>query len=630
MTIPQGYKQTELGIIPEDWEVKKICDGLADVKSGKRLPYGFYVTESRTPHPYIRVIDMYDGGVDTSNLMYVPNEAYKPIEKYRIFKDDIFISVAGTLGIVGKIPEWLDGANLTENANRLTNINCCRDYLLQYLRSPYIQDVISSEQTIGAQPKLALMRIRNFDIALPKDIAEQRAIAEALSDVDGLIAALDKKIAKKRLLKQGAMQQLLTGKKRLPCFTDEWETIRLGDWATMNSGGTPTSSVPEYYNGHILFLSISDITEAGKYINKTEKTITEKGLNNSSARIFPAGTIMYAMYASLGKCSIANIELSCSQAILGITPKCRITPEYLYYYLSFIEEDVKDMGQTGTQSNLSKQIVQDFMVKLPSDIKEQQAIATILSDMDKEIADLEAQRDKYRLLKSGMMQKLLTGQIRLVKQQAKIIPLGVEVPAVREIPVATHIIAGHIVNRSHKSRGWGRTKLQKSLHLIGYCMQLNLGNEYIRNTAGPDDQQLMDYIDQKFRQYRHVNKVCEKLPDGKTHYSYTPTPMIQDVEVAYEKYSKELREQIDALIDKLNTMDLAGAEILSTLYAVWNNRIIKQEQITDDLLIADFYAWSTHKADFEETRVRKALNYMRSEGIIPTGWGKYIDYKIKR
>jgi type I restriction enzyme S subunit len=247
--------------------------------------------------------------------------------------------------------------------------------------------------------------------------------------------------------------------------------------------------------------------------------------------------------------------------------------------------------------------------------------------MDKEIADLEAQRDKYRLLKSGMMQKLLTGQIRLVKQQAKIVPLGVDVPAVRKIPVAAHIIAGHIVNRSYQSRGWGRTKLQKSLHLIGYCMQLNLGTEYIRNTAGPDDQQLMNHIDQKFRQYRHVNKVSEKLPDGKTHYSYTPTPMIQDVEMAYEKYPKELREQVDALIDKLNTMDLAGAEILSTLYAVWNNRIIKQEQITDDLLIADFYAWSTHKADFEETRVRKALNYMRDNNIIPVGWGKYIDQR---
>ena len=245
--------------------------------------------------------------------------------------------------------------------------------------------------------------------------------------------------------------------------------------------------------------------------------------------------------------------------------------------------------------------------------------------MDKEIADLEAQRDKYRLLKSGMMQKLLTGQIRLVKQQPKIVPLTAQVNNVRSIPVDTHIIAGHIVNRSYQSRGWGRTKLQKSLHLIGYCMQLNLGNEYIRNTAGPDDQQLMNHIDQKFKQYRHVNKVSEKLPDGRTHYSYTPTPLIQEVEMAYERYPEKLRQQIDLLIDKLNTMDLAGAEAVSTLYAVWNNRIIKGEQITDDLLVADFYAWSAHKADFEEMRVRNALNYMRDNNIIPVGWGKYID-----
>ena len=411
--IPQGYKQTDLGIIPEDWDTIKICEGLADVKSGKRLPYGYYVTDNRTKHPYIRVIDMYDGGIDTSNLMYVPKEAYKSIEKYRIFKDDIFISVAGTLGIVGKIPSWLDGANLTENANRLTNITCCRDYLLYYLRSPYIQDVISSEQTVGAQPKLALNRIRNFEIALPSSDTEQKAIATVLSDVDALIAALDKKIAKKKLIKQGAMQQLLTGKKRLPGFTEEWVQVKLGDLTTMNSGGTPSSSVAEYYNGNIPFLSISDITTAGKYINKTEKCITEKGLQNSSARMYPIGTIMYAMYASLGKTSISNIELSCSQAILGIQPNHKLDSHYLYYHLSFIENEVKDMGQTGTQSNLSKQIVQNFILYIPTNIKEQQAIATILSDMDKEISDLETKRDKYRLIKQGMMQKLLTGQIRL-------------------------------------------------------------------------------------------------------------------------------------------------------------------------------------------------------------------------
>ena len=623
--IPQGYKQTEFGPIPQDWGVWTFQDVLATFSSGAT--------------PYRGILEYYNGDVrwiSSGELNY--NHIFDTLEhisQQAVRNTNLHIHKPGTflMAITGLEAEGTRGRCAFVGAPSATNQSClaingtnrmCTEYLFwfyrmwgQYLAYKYCQGTKQQSYTAYIVKKLPIYG--------PKDIAEQRAIAEALSDVDGLIAALDKKIAKKRLLKQGAMQQLLTGKKRLPGFTDKWKVVRLGDWATMNSGGTPTSSVPEYYNGYIPFLSISDITEAGKYINKTEKTITEKGLNNSSARMFPAGTVMYAMYASLGKCSIANIELSCSQAILGITPKCRINPEYLYYYLSFIEEDVKDMGQTGTQSNLSKQIVQDFIVKLPRDIREQQAIATILSDMDKEIANLEAQRNKYRLLKSGMMQKLLTGQIRLVKQQPKIVPLTAQVNNVRSIPVDAHIIAGHIVNRSHQSRGWGRTKLQKSLHLIGYCMQLNLGNEYIRNTAGPDDQQLMNHIDQKFKQYRHVNKVSEKLPDGRTHYSYTPTPLIQEVEMAYERYPEALRLQIDLLIDKLNTMDLAGAEAVSTLYAVWNNRIIKGEQITDDLLVADFYAWSAHKADFEEQRVRNALNYMRKEGIIPTGWGKYID-----
>ena len=409
MNMPQGYKQTELGIIPEDWEVKQISDFTTVVTGGTPSTqhteyWGGDIRWMNSGELNLKFVYDVEGriteeGLHNSSTHVIPAEC-------------VLVGLAG------------QGKTRGTAAYNLVSL-CTNQSIAAFLptdkhSSLYLYYVIDSKYDYlrllssgdGGRGGLNKQILGTINVVLPP-IAEQRAIAEALSDVDGLIAALDKKIAKKRLLKQGAMWQLLTGKKRLPGFTDEWKTIRLGDWATMNSGGTPTSSVPEYYNGHIPFLSISDITEAGKYINKTEKTITEKGLNNSSARMFPAGTIMYAMYASLGKCSIANIELSCSQAILGITPKCRINPEYLYYYLSFIEEDVRDMGQTGTQSNLSKQIVQGFMVKLPSDIKEQQAIATILSDMDKEITDLEAQRDKYRLLKSGMMQKLLTGQIRL-------------------------------------------------------------------------------------------------------------------------------------------------------------------------------------------------------------------------
>ena len=439
-------------------------------------------------------------------------------------------------------------------------------------------------------------------------MAEQQTIAEALSDIDGLIAALDKKIAKKRLIKQGAMQQLLTGKKRLPGFTDPWVETKLGEILDYEqpqpylvvSTDYVDSGIPVLTAGKSLILGYT--TEQFGVYNKLPVIIFDDFTTDSKYISYPFKVKSSAMKMLSLKNNDYDLRL-------------------VYELMQQIDFPLKD-HQRYWISEYSQ-----LTISIPKDREEQTAIATILTDMDKEIAELEAQRDKYRLLKSGMMQKLLTGQIRLTKPLIKVVPLVPELSAAREIPVDAHILAGHIVNRLWQSKGWGRTKLQKSLHLIGYCVQLNLGNEYIRNTAGPDDQLLMNYIDQKFKQYRHVNIKKERRSDGTVHYSYIPTPLIQELEMAYEQYPQNIREHIDVLLDKLSTTNLAGAEILSTLYAVWNNRIIKGEQITDDLLLADFYAWSQHKADFEERRVRNALDYMRKENIVPIGWGKYIDKK---
>ena len=595
MNIPQGYKQTELGIIPEDWEVKTIAS-LGNIVGGG------------TPSTIIPAY--WDGGIQWFTPAEIGASKYiskseRSISKLglqssaaRILpKDAILLTTRASIGLSAIL---LNEATTNQGFQSIiVNTNHCNEYAYYALKTKVSEMLtLASGSTFAEISKAKLASIK---LPIPP-IAEQRAIAEALSDVDGLIAALDKKIAKKRLLKQGAVCKLLS----LSGRGKKWFNTKLGNVVNIRKGSMLTSD--RFVAGNI------PVIAGGKI---------PAGYHNVANR--PANTItISASGASAGYVALYNKPIFATDCST-IEPCSTYDIHYIYHLLKYYQSEIFAMQTGGAQPHVHPSDLNELQILYAKDIEEQQAIATILSDMDKEIADLEAQRDKYRLLKSGMMQKLLTGQIRLVKQQAKIIPLGVEVPAVREIPIDAHIIAGHIVNRSHQSRVWGRTKLQKSLHLIGYCMQLNLGNEYIRNTAGPDDQQLMNHIDQKFRQYRHVNKVCEKLPDGRTHYSYTPTPMIQDVEMAYEKYPKELREQIDALIDKLNTMDLAGAEAVSTLYAVWNNRIIKQEQITDNLLIADFYAWSKHKADFEEARVRKALNYMRDNNIIPVGWGKYID-----
>ena len=257
--------------------------------------------------------------------------------------------------------------------------------------------------------------LNSLEIVFPKTIAEQRAIAEALSDIDGLIAALDKKIAKKRLIKQGAMQQLLTGKKRLPGFSDPWVEKKFSDlYRYASEGGTPdTNNMRFYANGDVPFVKIED-TET-KYIESCNSFITSEGINNSSAWIVPVNSIIYTNGATIGNVSINKIPVATKQGILGIIPSSIINLEFMYYLLlsQNFKREVDSRQAKGTFATIILKSLDEIPIYLPLNQMEQIAIATILSDMDKEIADLEAQRDKYRLLKSGMMQKLLTGQIRL-------------------------------------------------------------------------------------------------------------------------------------------------------------------------------------------------------------------------
>ena len=632
MNVTQEYKQTEFGPIPSDWILCTFQDVLATFSSGAT--------------PYRGIPEYYKGNVrwiSSGELNY--NKIFDTIEhisQQAVRNTNLRVHQPGTflMAITGLEAEGTRGRCAFVGAPATTNQSClaingtermCTEYLFwfyrmwgQYLAFKYCQGTKQQSYTANI--------VRNLPIYGPKDISEQQAIAEALNDIDGLIAVLDKKIAKKRLIKQGAMQELLTGKKRLPGFSDPWVEKKFSDlYRYASEGGTPdTNNIRFYANGDIPFVKIED-TET-KYIESCNSFITSEGINNSSAWIVPVNSIIYTNGATIGNVSINKIPVATKQGILGIIPSSIINLEFMYYLLlsQNFKREVDSRQAKGTFATIILKSLDEILIYLPPNQMEQIAIATILSDMDKEIVDLEAKRDKYRLLKSGMMQKLLTGQIRLIKPLVKVVPLVSEASVTREIPVDAHILAGHIVNRLWQSKGWGRTKLQKSLHLIGYCVLLNLGNEYIRNTAGPDDQLLMNYIDQKFKQYRHVNIKRERRSDGTVYYSYIPTPLIQELEMAYEQYPQNIREHIDRLLDKLSTMNLAEAEILSTLYAVWNNRIIKGEQITDDLLLADFYAWSKHKADFEERRVRKVLDYMRKENIVPIGWGKYIDKKVNR
>lgn len=180
----------------------------------------------------------------------------------------------------------------------------------------------------------------------------------------------------------------------------------------MTSGGTPSSSVSRYYGGGIPWVSISDMTTQGKYIPTTERTLSDAGIAASAAKLYDPNVVLYAMYASIGECSIAVGQVSSSQAILGISVGASLDREYLYYYLQHIKSRVKLLGQQGTQANLNAGMVRDFDMPLP-EMDEQRRISRILADVDELLAGIERMIAKKRAVKNGLMRELLSGCWRL-------------------------------------------------------------------------------------------------------------------------------------------------------------------------------------------------------------------------
>jgi type I restriction enzyme S subunit len=258
---------------------------------------------------------------------------------------------------------------------------------------------------------LGIDSLNNALIPLPP-LAEQRKIAEILRTWDEAIETAEAELNAKQERKRWLMGKLIDrGSAHLASGSGRTK-YRLREITSMASGGTPKTSVPQYFGGNIPWVSISDMTAGSSYIYETKTFITEEGLSNSSARIFNKGTVLFAMYASIGECRIAGLDLTTSQAILGIIPKPTIRSEYLYYYLCRIKESAKSHGQTGTQANLNKGIVGDFEISLPS-LGEQDQILEILKATDGEIEGSVKLADSLRSQKRGLMQKLLTGEVRV-------------------------------------------------------------------------------------------------------------------------------------------------------------------------------------------------------------------------
>ena len=408
--IRAGYKQTEVGVIPGDWEVQRIGD-LATVRSGG------------TPS---REIQAYWNGdipwITTSQIDFnTISEADQFITEDGLKNSAAKLLPAGTLLMAlygqgktrGKVGV-LDFEAATNQACASINLhgNVSREFLLHFLTSRY--EAIRNSSNSGGQENLSGQIVKDIPVAIPP-IPEQRAIAAALSDVDALLAKLDEFIAKKRDLKQAAMQQLLTGQTRLPGFSGEWEVKRLGDILSRMANGAvykPTNSFG---------LQITRIeTIANGTIDYSRTGTAEESPELERYKIIP-GDILFSHINSLdhiGKVAIFNGEqaLFHGMNLLLLRTNRDAHSHFLYFWFTSLSarRQTRNLAkQAVSQASINTKELKALEIRLPP-LLEQTAIATVLSDMDTELAALEARRDKTRALKQGMMQELLTGCIRLV------------------------------------------------------------------------------------------------------------------------------------------------------------------------------------------------------------------------
>ena len=408
--------------IPKNWKWVRIGE-IARVYGGKRIPAGRSLTLEDTGYKYIRVSDMKNRTIITETLQFVPKDIYPSISRYIINKEDVYITVAGTIGKVGKIPEEIDGANLTENADRLVFNFLSQDWLIWCLSSLLIQKQIEQLTTQVAQPKLAIKRIQEFALPLPP-IDEQNRIAKVIDKVykqtdiiDELqskysndLAVLKSKIIdagiqgklteqlledgdaetlyvqiqeeKARLIQEGKIKK----EKPLPDISvDEipfeipknWKWVRFGVTTFIERGGSPRpikSYITDSEDG-INWIKIGDVEKGGKYIYSTKEKIIPEG-EKKSRHVYP-GDFLLTNSMSFGRPYISKVEGCIHDGWLLIRDLNGFSADYLYYLLSsrYMYGQFCNKASGATVDNLNIDKVNTAMIPLPP-LNEQKRIAS--------------------------------------------------------------------------------------------------------------------------------------------------------------------------------------------------------------------------------------------------------------
>ena len=437
MMVPVGMNEIlvpDADSVPDDWQMVELGT-VTDVKGGKRLPKGTEYSDHVTEHPYIRVTDFDSLSVRLSELKYISGDTQEQVARYTISKDDVYISIAGTIGLVGTIPDGLTGANLTENAAKIVIRDAeklLNRYLALWLSSSQGQAEIRLRTTKTSQPKLALMRIKQIPIPLPP-LPEQRRIAAVLNAIQDAIAAQEDVIAAARQLKRSLMQRLFTvGPYREPAETKEteigeipahWESTRIGEMHLDISDGNYASKYPkrtDFVDEGVPFIRSNNMRYS-RIIWEDMRYITPEKHDELKKGHLKEGDILITTRGQLGNVALVSADfIGCNinAQIVRINGGVQFNPEYL----------VAAFQHPGMQGQIDRLSTGTTLAQLPIGKLKQLAFPIASIDEQREIgfaagciaAKIAAEEDRLTALQTlfkSMLHQLMTGQIRLLSDE---------------------------------------------------------------------------------------------------------------------------------------------------------------------------------------------------------------------
>lgn len=400
--LPEGWKSTTLGKMNLD---------ISDGNYSSKYPCASDFME--TGIPFLRANNIQSGTVNDDDMRYISVQKHNELQKGHLQKEDILITTRGDIGQISLVPERHIDSNINAQIVRINSNGLQNNlYLFHYFSFCKINGKFEPLTTGTALKQLPIGRLKLLSILLPP-LPEQKKIAAILSTWDRAIEGTEKLLANSQQQKKALMQQLLTGKKRLPGFTGEWKKVSLEKTGKIVSGGTPDTTVPAYWDGDVLWLTPTDVTSLrGKYVDDTKRKITQTGIKDSATTLLPAGSLLVCTRATIGYMAIAKKAITTNQGFKNIVFNKLFLPEFVYYFLCTQRHEMQRLASGSTFAEISKKDFCKIHISAPT-LPEQKAIAAVLTTADEEITALESDLSRLRQEKKALMQQLLTGKCRV-------------------------------------------------------------------------------------------------------------------------------------------------------------------------------------------------------------------------